>query len=311
MNRQDRLMDRARVRGQSEESQQAGFEGADRVSALKGSTAGQQLQQQGTETRRVQPDAPAQYREEYGFKMTDDQYGEYKAQETQWDTDMKKYETDLAGYQGDIDSARKGLDREKRKREAEIASAQGRLDKAAKTTTASLWNDAQNTFTEVRVVNGNQIEQTYRLPKAVVDKLGGALDEAYHSAWIKNDQGQKDVFNIDVQAKQGGGKRGKELHESLTSAVQDVHTEFINQALPNLQKNKSKIQSGYAQLNSARAALIGSYNDQLSELYTNETGVKGKQAEIANARSDYEAKLVGYRKEHDQNKAKRRALFGV
>ena len=73
----------------------------------------------------------------------------------------------------------------------------------------------------IRVVNGNNIEQTYMLPRSVAEGLhekftGG--NEAYLSNWV--DDGK--ALNVDVNV--GGQPYGKELHQALTDAVEQVNS---------------------------------------------------------------------------------------
>jgi hypothetical protein len=305
MQRNDRLLSRARASERPESGgipgQIGGFKGVDKVKALKGSEGGKEIAEDSTARVGQEQQDAVQYRDEYGFRMTDDQYKGYKGQETAWDRSLTGFSNQLSGYQGQINSARNALSSEKANKERDIAAAEARLDAASKIKLAELYRKERAGWQSVRLVDKNKVLANYRIPKSGVSQITkmkvaqGYVDGGAH-------------YNIETH---GRGDIRDNLASMLGTVERDVHTAWTNKALPGYNQAKSQIRAGYSQLNAARQNLINSYNNQLSELYTNETAVKGKQAEVGRARSEHSSRLSGYKKEYETKRAKRKALFGV
>ena len=310
MERQQRLLQRS-------QAARAGRMGAAQINKpgnmaggpQKGSTGQASQAQQGPmaielaqERDKVQKALP-KYREEYGFKMSNDQYKGYKEAETKWDTELAGYTQQLEKGQADIDAARKGLNAEKAAKEKEILAAQARLDKAAAMTGKSLLEEAKKGFMKVQVVGNGKVEGTYYLPKPALASLQAMPYE--HQTW----RPEQNLHQIDVKTSQG--VLGKELHEALSNAQKEVEISFLEKAMPQLAAQKEAIRTGYDTLNTARANLINAYNDSLSDLYSTETTIKSKAMEIDTARKSHYDRLAGYKADYKKSLKGRRALMGA
>lgn len=310
MNRNERIMSR-RKPAASQQKQDVGTQEVsvvNRVTALKGSEGGNMQPAPGQarlDARRQQINQnPSQYRDEYGFKMTDDEYKAFQGKETAWDNELKGYESKIGGYQKEINTARSNLAAEQQAKESEIKSAQSRLDEANKVKLSGLLDQERAGWTKVNVVSGpnHSVEGTYYLPRKGVEQL--------HTLPYRYQNYKDGQYYISVKAA-NGGNRGAELHSALGKAQSDVEKAWIEKAQPEYQKAREAIRTGYDQLNSARAQLINSYNAQLSELYTNETTLLGKQQDITRARSAHQAELDTYKTDYEKRRKGRRALFGM
>lgn len=287
MNREQRMV--GRLRGQRVASE-------DQRKALRGGGAPQRLQSEGM--------GSLQYREDVGYKMTDEQYGEHQKRYTAWDEQLKGYTSELSKAGSQISTASKRLGAEKSAREKEIDAAKVRLDQQAQQTMGSLYSKARSGWTNVRVVDpsGHNIEATYKIPKSAIGKL---TEMGNDYAWV--DGGKN--FNLSVV--NSGRIRGAETHAALRNAERSLKETFYEKNLPAYTKSRQEIAAGYGTLNKARANLISSYERQLSDLNKQRSTIKGKQQEIGFARSEYEDTVNQARTAYEEKRAKRRALLGA
>lgn len=290
MNRQDRLA--MRMQRTNRQGQQRALAG------------GNIRAQRGAEAR---PDfKPLQYREEYGFRMTDEQYGEYTTKVTDWQNQMGQATEQLNAAQGEINTVQGKLDAEMAAKEKEIAAAQQRLDDAAKVTLADSWSKYQSSFVPVRIVDasGNNIEATYRIPKEGIAELTEKLGPAFVSNWVDNGAN----FNISVRTKDGA-IRGDELHNAMNTISSEMESSFYEQNLPNYAAQKQQIAEGYDQLNAARAELISSYQSQVGELNQAKSGIQSQLGAIENEQKAFTQENQARAAEYEDKRDLRRALF--
>jgi len=244
------------------------------------------------------------YRDEYGVKMYEDDYQGYKTKEAKWKEDLTGYETQLSESQAEINKTRAALNKENKAKSAEIEAAKKRLDKESKNTIDSAYRKEQRSWLPVRVVNGNKIEQTYMIPKSALGEISKGF-KSYFQGYV--DGGRN--YNIEVQTKGGGGKRGKELHKALGAITTGIKSSFYEKAAKPFAKKKEDISKNYKLLNKARQNLIDSYNSTLSKLYGAETDIKSNQQKINLARTEHQTALGDQKAAYEAKLEKRRALL--
>lgn len=251
----------------------------------------------------IQTDMPSQYREDVGYKMTDEQYEEYKGKYTKWDQDLSGYQEQLTQANSQLKSATNSLNKEKSEKEKEIDAAKARLDKESNKTMSSLYTKQQKNWVTVKTfdTSGTKVEAYYKLPKSVANQVAGV---GYDHAWFNNGS----VLNIIPKVK--GRVRGKELHELLTSTTGQLKEEFYKKNLPSYTKSREEISQGYGQLNSARQSLIENYNQQVSQLSSQKSDVSASMQRIGLARNEYTAATEQRKFDYEEKKKARRALLG-
>jgi hypothetical protein len=246
------------------------------------------------------------YREDYGSEMTQKAYDTYKGKEKVWKDDLTTYDNELNTVQDNINTARTGLNNEKSSKTHDINAANKALDKEAKKTIGSMYRSEQKKWVNVRVVNGDNIEQTYKVPKQGISTIAKEM-KGYHQNYV--DGGK--YYNIDVRMKKsaGGGARGKELHQALGTITRGIEADFYKKAIKPFNVRKAAIKKQYGILNTARAGLISGYNTAIGNLYTQESDIVSRKSDITNARNEHQAVIDTNKTDYDEALKKRQALF--
>jgi hypothetical protein len=197
------------------------------------------------------------YYEDIGASTTEEGHKVWKAKDEEFQGQIGKAKQGISEAQGKYDEAL----REHNSATSGLPGLDSALDAA--------WRKTESSFVPIRVVDGNKVEATYMLPREVADNFP---TEAYHANWV--DGGK--YFNIDVDAKGGGGKRGAELHDSLANAYANMKTDFYEQAAPKLQQ---QLGSAQGQFNTAMAANQGALDSYAAEIQANKEFISGTEAE--------------------------------
>lgn len=247
-------------------------------------------------------DSPMQYRDDVGFRMTDEQYEEHQGKYTAWDEKLTEYSGQLSAENKRLSGALGSLNNEVKAKEAEIDAAKKRLDDAAKSTLNSLYKNERKKWVDVRVVDpsGHKIEATYKIPKSSISALT-KMGNDY--SWV--DGGKN--FNLSVVNR--GRIRGAETHKALRNAESSLKEKFYEKNLPAYTKSRKEISDGYSTLNKARASLIENYQTEVGNIRGVMGDIKLKQGEISNARTEYDTQIESNRKEYEEKRAKRQALL--
>lgn len=224
------------------------------------------------------------YRKEYGWVMSNDQVKQEKAVKAQYDARVQAAEAQVQQnkerYQQSINEGRDSIS--------------GAYDDAIGSSSAPSMD-----LVPVRVVNGNNVEQTYYLPRSTVDQMNAETFNQGKGGYVGNyvDGG---FYNVDVRA--SGGERGKELHESLGAAANQVsqaqkdNEALYNQSINNARNEQSEAVSGF------EAASGKSYADA-SAMW---------DSELNNLRNAYGNRVATGKQQYEDSKAKyNESVMGV
>lgn len=319
-------MDRMQRMGMRAQAQGAPREAGDRRQALAGEGATGASSMRNARSRDVSKQQTSKYYEDVGFRMTEDQYGEYQKNFTKWDEDLAKKQAELGKANNEINKAKSLLNKEKASAEKEIGAAIGRLDTAEDRlrkqnipTLDQVYKSERQKWSEVRVMgpDGKTVQGVYRVPQ------GEGLNEFAKSMWkqgYRNQAMHGKNLNITVHNALAKSNRGQELHDSLTQAEKFAKGIFYKEAAPEYQKAQKlaqrqfdqearNIREGYSQLNKARSQLISNYQSRLGELQGHATDIKVGMGNISNARNDYKKQIASQRSEYEEKRAKRRAML--
>jgi len=147
------------------------------------------------------------YREEYGWIMSDADVVKEK--------EVKgEYDRAIATTQANIDKARSDMNKA-------IASGKGDINGAYDQGISGIQSGSMD-LVNVRVVNGNNIEQSYQVPRSYASEFSGA--EGMSTAWFGDN-----TMNVDVHAV-GGRVVGKEVHTALGNASNQVQAHQADNA---------------------------------------------------------------------------------
>jgi len=204
-------------------------------------------------TRRVSmrqgatPVDTARFRDDYGFALTQEGY--------------EKLNIDQADFKGKYDTALASID-----------TAESQLPKQ---TTDKAWGDYKKSWFPVRVVNGNNVEQTYMVPFEAIDAMNTETfnqgDGSFVGYWF-NKEGQAVAshadggvyYNVDVTPRGISDSYGKELHESIGGIEPELKDKFYEKSDPIFAKAREE---GGAVLSGERDILTASKtlrDDQLA-----------------------------------------------
>ena len=243
------------------------------------------------------------FREEYGFRMTGEQLGVIQDAESQFENKISGYSKTVSQK---IAEARNQISKAKGKL-AEFDATTGAKIKRARSDVDREWkkfNPAakaagsnrgmfdymmkQGKQVPVRIVSGNDIQAVHMLPKDMVDKM--MQDKNLNAAWV--DGGK----NVNVEVRQGGRIRGKEIHEAFNR--DNMYREFSDSpdAAKTRQEFQSQIREGAKKLNKVEGEIATAEQEvatakgqaksqiQRGEWEVKEAG-KERDREIKNARS--------------------------
>lgn len=139
----------------------------------------------------------------------------------------------------------------------------------------------------VRVVNGNNVEATYMLPKTSVDQMNKDSFNKGKGSYTGNyvDGGQ--FYNVDVRVTGTGGKRGQELHDALRNASID---------------NSKAQEAANAALGKEKAATLAGFEAASAKNYAGAQQVWN--SELANIQGAYSQRLEKGKAQYAESKKK-------
>lgn len=214
----------------------------------------------------------ATYRDDLGFNMTRDGYGEYLEEKAEFD---KQYSDVISSNRTALEKL-SGLE----------AKAKGGL-----TSVEKAWQRAQKTYVPVRVIasDNKTVEGTYRLPKEVVDTMHKESFNKGDGTYVGNWHGG--YYNVSVVPRGTSNAYGKELHNALSSAHTQVQSKFWDEVAP--------------QVSSANKVT----KSTLKEIQGHKSTAQGN-IELANQQRDsWQSNLDMAKKDYQEKKAARQALF--
>lgn len=218
-----------------------------------------------------------QYYSDAQVSASPEGYKQWREAEDQYKAGVKKAEGQISEAKGKVGSA-----------QSEIDDYYSRLG-SVKSTVDSSWKKYKKNFIPVYVMNGQQIEDKYYLPKSVASNI--AKSQGLRTAWYNNGN----QLNVDVKV-DGGRIRGKEIHSAMRNAVSDVKTSYYEQAIPKVTK----------ELRATKEVLSG-YQSQLNE-------AKGKltatEAEVAGKKKIHDDSLKSMRDEYQGKLNRMKEIFG-
>lgn len=218
-----------------------------------------------------------QYYSDAGVSTTPEAYGKWRSAENE-------YQKGIAQSQSEINKAKSQLG----SAAAEISGAYDQLP-GVKEAVASGYKSYSSKFIPVYVMNGQNIEAKYSLPKSVASNI--ASSQGLRTAWY-NDGNQ---LNVDVKV-DGGRIRGEELHQAMSDAERDVKTAYYSEAIP-----KIASELGYAK------EQLSGYESQLSGAQAN---VDAQQAKLNAAKQKHDAELKAMRDEYQNKLNTMKNFFG-
>ena len=223
------------------------------------------------------------YRDDVGWKMSDEAYAGFKEDES-------KFNTALSGGYDTIKSARATNVADA----AKVNEQERELSKLKGTDLATEYKKYSKSFIPVRITNGNKVEATYMLPKEAARSLDKKLSKSFFTGWFNNGK----VLNVDVKAR-GGKIQGGELHDAFRNGVQNVKASFYKANAGDVKKANKEIAdakaTGASQIANARTNLANSENVLASEYDTLKATEKTRADNIAAFGNDYATALQGRR----------------
>jgi len=251
----------------------------------------------------------AQLRDEYGWRMSDNDYAKMNEGKAQLDSDIKEYETmatkQIASATAQYNENKGTFEAAIKEGEANLASAKETLGKAP--TPDSIFNKwFDSTKMKFTVVNADGVKEgTYWVPRALIN-------EQYKAGTNMTFTGKNEAL---VSVVQGGRTRGQEMHE-LGFALSNK-----NWLKPQFFENE-KFQAGYEQsldsyykavdgLNSAEREFEIAKSNQSKLLSDTNTAIqeakKERDHQVNLANQSWEAQVATAREEY-QALSQRREL---
>lgn len=200
------------------------------------------------------------YYEDLGAAATKEGYADWKSREDQYAAGKADWQKDISKSQSKYDEAKAKVDS---------------IELGEKPSYDKMYSEAWDNFTknadymDVKIVNGQQVEGTYKVPKKVATEIWKQTKDFYHS-----NVGDDGVYYVDVNTK-GGGARGAELHEAYGKAQQDIKDLFEKEATPKISQIYSAANKQYGQ----SVATLEGYKSQL----------EGARASIGQSKSELAA----------------------
>ena len=225
---------------------------------------------------RVPEEYETQMYDEFGLIMTPEQHGTLQAELERSRKARAEAQAKLNEQQSKIDAMylekQKMLDAQRGKIDSEIAKAYGSGDDGLET---------------VRVVSGNNVEATYKLPKEAISKLDTQVfnqgEGSYTANWV--DDGKH--YNIDTKPAGIDDRYGKELHESLKDAQSQIGLESDHQKA---MADKARA-AAYGQLGEASKALDNEMSMYRSQIDDSRAAIKAAEAAEQKQLADAKARL--------------------
>ena len=158
-----------------------------------------------------------------------------------------------------------------------------------KTTADKAWQKFESSpeVITVRVIGDGKIEQEYRIPREVAEKLySDAFNQgegSFVARWFGDEKNPEQFLNVDVVPQGTNSAYGKELHQTMIDTYNTVKEQFYDKVSPELkalEANFNKTMKDYSGAVSARETynndLVKSYKDrQQSQAASRETTTMG------------------------------------
>lgn len=210
------------------------------------------------------------YREDAGWSMNDAEYAAYVENEGEFSTAL-------------------GTDRES------IATARGtnlesqsKVDALGKKNTLEgAWTTYKKNFIPVNIVDDNKIESTHYLPNEAILAMHDDVNKGYWGVYMDTPDGP--VYNIDVKMREGMGKRGKELRDSMVQGEQAIKTKFYEMNAPDIAKGNKALGAMSTSLASERADIDvseGELNTAVDTRATNKKMISDDYAQALKGRQN-------------------------
>lgn len=223
------------------------------------------------------------YRKDAGWKMSDDQYADYKKSESE-------FNTALSGGYSSIESSRSA----NASNAAKVDKQEKELSKLKGTSLAAEYSTYSKSFIPVRITNGNKVEATYMLPKSSARTLDSKLSKDFYTGWFNGGK----TLNVDVTSR-SGKVQGGELHRAFSNGVQSVKSSFYKANSSAVKKANQKVAdakaTGKAQIATSRTNLDNSEKVLAGEFSTLKASEKTRKDNIQAFSSDYSTALEGRR----------------
>lgn len=214
----------------------------------------------------------ATYRDDLGFNMTRAGYEEYLEEKSNFD----KYYSDVIGSNRTALEKLSGL-------EAKAKSGMTSVEKE--------WQRAQKTFVPVRVIasDNKTVEGTYMLPREIVNTMHKESFNKGNGTYVGNWHGG--FYNVSVVPRGTSNAYGKEVHNALSSAYNQVKSKFWDEVAPQVSSANKQTQSTLGQIQGHKSTALGNI-------------------ELANQQRDSrQSTLDRMKKDYEEKKAARQALF--
>lgn len=211
-----------------------------------------------------------QYFEDMGFTSTKPIHDAVMEDEANFLSAVQHQRGLISTAQAQANADKRALDAAKVTDYASLNShAWTNIDK--NTAAKDAWDDREKF--PVRVVNGNNVEQTYYLPKSVARELNNDFqgNGTYYSAFV----GNGNYLNIDVAI--GGSAYGKELHNTIAGYVGDYEDAIYTASYNNTAAANTAGATAWANMyNTGSAQIESAYNTALN-------GITGTQSSLGQA----------------------------
>jgi len=331
---QEKAQDTTALQGVGSFSEQSATGGMGQSMAEQRQGAGGFQGERSAFSATVQGDNPNRQimRDEYGWKMTEDQYkrlnkdtgefnksiAQYKRQADQKINQYKsKTQAEIAAEEKRYGSMKTQLTAQEKQAKAELARAREKLGKLpSQDKVFGDWYRKEKMA--VTVWDGQNRQGTYWVPRSVVKELNKKVE----GTWL--DKGK--AYGVNVR--QGGRMRGQEMHDMLREELNRDKVEQMFWKKPEIQGSyRQSIKDWGAankQLNTAQSKLNASMAEQKSALHQFNTniqrskqnlqyGIKRAQLErdtaTAKARSARQGKIDAAKTAYEKRSALRRKAY--
>lgn len=238
----------------------------------------------------------AEFRKDAGWKMNEEQYAGYTESENEFSGLIGKQRKDISGARGKNKKALSGLN-------SQVSQMSNAMKGVKGTSLDNEYNKFKKGFMEVGIYDGNNRESKHYLPREVVENMNEGINKGYHGNFMPNG-----AYNIDVQTRGGGGKRGKELRQAIVDAERDVKVKFwetngraVGQANSQVNKAKGDYNTAMGQAANARTNISNSGKVLDAQAREVDQAVKSRDTKRKQIATDYSTALQGRRNLHKRN----------
>lgn len=258
------------------------------------------------------------YRDEYGFRLTNQGYDKLKKERSNLDKQIDTYRTDADSQISDAWGVHK---EQKDALEAAIKDNQGKLDAAKKALGSApdindMFNKWYNQDTvNVRVVNEKtgQIEAVVKAPRSVVANFDSKGDKG-HAAFV--DGGKNYNISTSQPKGYGGGTYAHKVALALSNK-DELRKQFVTN--PEVQKGFSSSinqwRAAEGQVSAAQAALNSTIAEKEGLLRKQETSIKGfetqRDTKIGNVNAQWQGQLDAAKGNYEKTSAKAKKAYGA